>query len=228
MQPSSLDLPPSVSSPAWFPALLVRHAVVLPIFTALVILAQEGSDAIWRSFNEQLETFQVGSLPFYALWLLPLTLGVSVPPRPFRVPFGLPRRSTDLVGVGVWVVAVGITAWLYIGSVVAVLQRGPRFDVAPLVFISGAVLAPFAEEWIFRGVLWKWLGGEGFGRAGVLVTLGMTSLAFGLWHLPFSPSPVWAHALFGVLMGLLRWRTGSVLAGTLLHACANAVALCAR
>ena len=201
---------------------------MLPIFTALVILVHESSEGIWRTFNEKLEALQVGSLPFYALWLLPLTLGTWIPPRPFRVPFGLPKKSTDLVGVGVWAVAVGGTALLYGGSIAAVLQGGPHFDAAPLVFISGAVLAPFAEEWIFRGVLWKALGGEGFGRRGEVVALGVTSLAFGLWHLPFSPSPVWIHALFGLLMGLLRWRTGSVLPGTLLHALGNALSLLSR
>ncbi len=228
MQPSPLELSPSAWSAAWCRALLLRQAVVLPVFAALVILVGDVSDALWRSFGEQLEALQAGSLPFYALWLLPLTLGARLPPRPFRVPFGLPRRPTDRASVAAWAVAVGGTAWLYGSSIEAVLRGGPHFDTPPLVFVSGAVLAPFAEEWIFRGVLWKALGGEGLGRAGELVALAMTSLAFGLWHLPFSSTPIWIHAIFGLLMGLLRWRTGSLLPGTLLHALGNACSLVAR
>ncbi|HWV37887.1 MAG TPA: CPBP family intramembrane glutamic endopeptidase [Vulgatibacter sp.] len=227
MHPSSLDLPPS-ASPAWIRALLLRQAVVLPIFAALVILAGDASDALWRSFGEELEALQAGSLPFYALWLVPLSVGAVLAPRNFRAPFGLSDRSSGWASVAAWVVAVGGTAWLYWNSIEAVAQGGPRFERPATIFVAGAVVAPFAEEWIFRGVLWKALGGEGFGRSGELVALAMTSIAFGMWHLPFSPTPVWIHGLFGLLMGLLRWRTGSLLPCTLLHGLGNAISLVAR
>ncbi len=55
--------------------------------------------------------------------------------------------------------------------------------------------------------------------------------ALALWHAPLlepswtSPAgtPLWAHAVFGVLVGVLRWRTGALAPGIAMHALFNAL-----
>jgi membrane protease YdiL (CAAX protease family) len=86
------------------------------------------------------------------------------------------------------------------------------------------------EEWLFRGLLWRELcpDDESDRWVSVSVAVVVTSVAFGLWHLPRSPASVWGAALFGALVALLRWRTGGILAGVVVHGVGNALGYVAR
>jgi membrane protease YdiL (CAAX protease family) len=110
--------------------------------------------------------------------------------------------------------------------------------------LRGLVLIPFgtvlAEELAFRGVL----QGHSARSLPVRAALGVSAVAFGLWHLtvafgpsavPLPPTLQWTSALTvlavtiagGLTLGWLRHRTGSVLAPIGLHLGTNAVGLVA-
>lgn len=112
------------------------------------------------------------------------------------------------------------------------------------LLLRGLVLIPLgtvlAEELAFRGVL----HGRSVRSLPVRAALGVSAVAFGLWHLtvalgpsaiPLPPTLQWTSALAvlavtvagGLALGWLRHRTGSVLAPIGLHLGTNAVGLVA-
>jgi membrane protease YdiL (CAAX protease family) len=221
-----------------------RHArrVVLVVagVVAYFFLARWLGSLAWRTYPEALRRFDAGGLPYAVPWLVAGFAGLAVAPDTFRVPWrwrlrdrrGKPAPeagtgrcvATTLGGAAVWAVVLLGTGYLYGHALEAILTRGVRLPSPGLGLLGAAVAWPVAEEWLFRGVLWREFGGgDRRRRWGNFLALVVTSIAFGLWHLPHSPSPLWVHAAFGVLMGLLRWRTGSVLPPTLVHGAGNAL-----
>lgn len=93
-----------------------------------------------------------------------------------------------------------------------------------LAFITLVVLVPLAEEALFRGYLY----GKLQKYVPVIPALIVTSLLFGLAHLPGSDHIQWTVAIdtfaLGIIMCLLRTITGSIWAGVLLHMTKNAIA----
>jgi uncharacterized protein len=87
-------------------------------------------------------------------------------------------------------------------------------------FVVVAGVAPFVEELTFRGVGFSLL--ERYGKWVAIVVVG---IAFALAHGLVQAFP--ELALFGCALGWLRWRTGSVLPGMLVHATFNAISLVA-
>ena len=81
------------------------------------------------------------------------------------------------------------------------------------------IVAPFVEELLFRGL--------GFGLlrkfVGPWAAILVTGVAFGLAHGLVLGLPV--LSIFGVTLGWLRWQTGSVVPGMVVHALFNGLAL---
>jgi membrane protease YdiL (CAAX protease family) len=91
---------------------------------------------------------------------------------------------------------------------------------APFIafFLAVTFLAPFVEELTYRG-----LGFSLFEPYGIGLAVIGTGLLFGLTHGLLVGFPV--LAFFGIVVGWLRAKTGSVYPGMLLHATFNGVAL---
>lgn len=93
-----------------------------------------------------------------------------------------------------------------------------------VAFITLVVLAPLAEELLFRGYLLGKL--KTFLPA--WLAIGISALVFGAMHLPGSSGLQWMVAIdtftLGIVVGFLRVRTGSIWAGVLIHAFKNALA----
>jgi len=108
-----------------------------------------------------------------------------------------------------------------------------NFDAAKtaknVAIVAGAtfVMAIVTEEGFFRGWLWAALGRRGIGPVPVLLA---TTIAFVLWHVPFvflsgefhfAPAEIplfFANAtLIGLIWGLLRLGTGSILVSSAGH-----------
>jgi membrane protease YdiL (CAAX protease family) len=81
-----------------------------------------------------------------------------------------------------------------------------------------ALVAPFVEELTYRG-----LGFAALERFGAVVAVLGTAVAFAAAHGLIEGFP--ALFVFGVAIGILRLRTGSVFPGMLFHAFFNGVAL---
>ena len=82
-------------------------------------------------------------------------------------------------------------------------------------------MAPFVEELLFRGL--------GYGLLRQFVdpwpAILVTGIAFGLAHGLVLGLPV--LTIFGITLGWLRWQTGSVYPGMVVHGLFNAAALIA-
>lgn len=101
--------------------------------------------------------------------------------------------------------------------------RDPRHpDWLPGVFWLGvAVVTPAAEELFFRGVLLRALEQ---GLRSRWKAIAATAALFGCAHLT-QPQVVPALAVFGVILALLHYRTGGLLAPIVAHALFNAKTL---
>jgi membrane protease YdiL (CAAX protease family) len=93
-----------------------------------------------------------------------------------------------------------------------------------LLAVTAIVAAPLIEEMMFRGFLQPL-----FSRT-VGVTLGIliTSILFGGLHAfeyQFAWQYVAAIGAVGVALGILRVKTNSILPGTVMHGCFNAVSV---
>jgi membrane protease YdiL (CAAX protease family) len=84
-----------------------------------------------------------------------------------------------------------------------------------LLLLLGALVAPLAEELLFRGILYTWLR-----RWGVAVAVGVSAIVFGLFHGVSVVLP--AAALLGVLTALIYEKSGSVWPAVMVHVANNA------
>jgi membrane protease YdiL (CAAX protease family) len=88
---------------------------------------------------------------------------------------------------------------------------------------TACVIAPVGEEFFFRRILQGWLEKVLSSSSG-LPAVGLAAAAFawahygqGLAYVPLFP--------LGVVLGLLAWRTGSIIPSILLHALFNTVSV---
>jgi membrane protease YdiL (CAAX protease family) len=171
--------------------------------------------------------FQDGALILSAWLLAKLTAGQPTPAQ-----FGL-RRVAALRGVA-WLFAAWVTFIVFSGIWAAALgiqenddlpqELGADDSSTALFFVAAlvCVAAPIAEELFFRGfcftALRRWIGVAGGAIA--------TGVIFGAIHAG-SADPVFLVPLgvFGMLLCLLYYRTGSLLPCMVLHALNNSLAL---
>jgi hypothetical protein len=130
-----------------------------------------------------------------------------------------------LAGVGFVPVNIMIVAVVQRAAGLPVIQASDsQFEAFPViefaaVLIAAAVLVPFAEEVIFRGVIYRWLRT----RAGLPLALIISSVIFGSLHF-YLPSMV-AISLLGMVCGLLMEYSGSLWPAVVAHGVNNALAV---
>lgn len=154
--------------------------------------------------------------------------GVSSPSVPTT-----PLRTLPAFGLGLFYALAGAARAAILVSALSPLLRLPDhpatevFGVSPvwgvggvaLFSVAGVVVAPIAEECLFRGVLLPWLTTWTKPFVAILVS----ALAFGVGHLYYGSS-VLLPIVYGVVLGWMRLRTGRLRAGIALHMFFNATA----
>lgn len=92
--------------------------------------------------------------------------------------------------------------------------------IALITILTIVIIAPVAEELIFRGFLQKFLEEAWQDPTRAIL---ITSLFFAVIHM----NPYWATQIYflGVVLGYLAWRTGSIIPGIILHSLNNVFAL---
>jgi uncharacterized protein len=100
---------------------------------------------------------------------------------------------------------------------------GSRYTGGALVFrlLGLVVLAPIAEEVVFRGVLFARICQTRLGKTGAIV---IPAALFALLHLQYSTLEMGLIAVDGLFFGLARYQSRSLLVPILLHASGNAFA----
>jgi uncharacterized protein len=224
---------PPVGVPVWAPFLVVVGAfatvLVVQIVAAIVVEAAGGdiesltdSDAATIGFTVVLDAALIACSIGVASWL------GSVRPTPATFGLRVPEWRSALG----WTLAVYATFWvaaIVVGiafgqpdeqDIVTDLKAEDSFVVLAAFAVMTCFVAPLAEEFFFRGFLFRVL----HERIGVLWGVTITGVAFGLVHLP---SGDWIGmivlSVFGMALCVLFLRTSSLLPCIMLHAFHNSI-----
>ena len=92
----------------------------------------------------------------------------------------------------------------------------------PSVLIGLVLFAPIAEEFLFRGFLFR---GWEESRLGIGGAIFLTSLTWALIHGQYDVYGLIFIFILGVVLGIARWKTGSIYAPILIHLVNNAFAM---
>lgn len=159
------------------------------------------------------------------------------------------REELGLKGWPTWtdigLAPIGFIVYLLLAAgLVAIFSQFPWFDASEvqdtgfntfifgfdrlLAFVTLVVIAPVAEEVIFRGWLYGKIRAKLWDKMGhfasILITTLLVSLVFGLVHMQWNVGVnVFAMSL---VLCAMREITGTIYAGVLLHMLKNGVAFC--
>jgi membrane protease YdiL (CAAX protease family) len=142
--------------------------------------------------------------------------------------FGQIRRRDVVLGIGI-LLAIDAVVWVVSrltgidDGMAATLEmyRGARAaGTLVLLWIAVMVVAPVAEELVFRGFLFR---GLSVSRLGVAGTVVITAAVWAVLHVQYTWLGIASVFAYGLVFGWLRWR-GSISVPMLLHFINNIVA----
>jgi sodium transport system permease protein len=158
----------------------------------------------------------------FVLPILALSVALGVP---ILEVFGLNRpKFTFFVAA----IVAGSSGWAVAALTTQLMPPPPQFlekftqELAldgvplPIVVLVLAVLPATCEEFVFRGFIYS-----GLRRLGPWTAIVATATLFGIMHgsvYRFLPTTT-----LGIALGYMRWRSGSLFPGILMHATNNAV-----
>jgi len=219
---------PAVAPPRRQPGRLVAWSVLVGLLATVSYAGRlAGGDMpddllyLWSTF--------VGALVQYGIMLvliLAIARGLDRPLLALEAPTRRGRAALlALVALVVIVAsAAALSPFLDAGDEQGLVPDGWDSSRAAPFLANAAVVviaAPFVEELLYRGL--------GYGLLapflGPWPAILITGVAFGLAHGLVLGLPV--LSIFGITLGWLRWQTGSVIPGMIVHAIFNAAALTA-
>jgi len=220
----------------WWEVLAVLGAALsLAVVTAmLVALVMGGGDPTKMQALARSETYMLTVLTLSTIGMIAAVFFIVVLRR--RIGwrgFGLKPISLQTVILSVVVGLLCVPLMGVVGTAVQKLLGRPMVSpqlpfLAPAGFsytalvgmlIIGGLLAPFAEELIFRGLLFGWL--RRFWRVWPAVLA--SAAVFGLIHglIPI----IFAAAAVGMVLAIAYEKTGSLWSPVIIHATQNSVAI---
>jgi len=137
-----------------------------------------------------------------------------------------PKRSELVFGVALTVsliIAGNGLSWLLGRFIVTPFQidiyrTASTAGWLPLLWIAVVVVTPIGEESLFRGFLFRgWLRAP----TDAWPVIGITALMWAIVHVQYDWYIIAQVFCFGVMLGWLRWATGSTILTMLLHALIN-------
>jgi hypothetical protein len=224
---------PRLGVPVWSPFLVVLAAFVTVLLAQIVVVvvaelaggdaeSVSGTDAATIGFTVVLDISLVAWTVATVAWL------GSQRPSPAAFGLRIPRWRSALG----WTLAAYATFW-FAAAIVGIAFGQPeeqdivvdlKAEDSVLVLTGFAImtcfLAPLAEEFFFRGFLFRVL----HERTNVVIAVAVTGIAFGLVHLP---SGDWIGtivlSLFGMALCVLFYLTSSLVPCIMLHAFHNSI-----
>jgi membrane protease YdiL (CAAX protease family) len=223
---------PDLGVPAWAPLLgilfvVVGYALISAVVGVAIGIAGGNVDDLQ---NNQPLTIVLTLALDAVLITAPIVIVTWIAGRPNPAAFGLrvPEWRNALgslvtVYISFWIIA-GVVA-LILGDakdqqIVNDLKAEESLAVLGGFYVMTCLVAPLAEEFFFRGFLFKVL----WERSNVIVATLATGAAFGLVHKPGGDwIGVAVLAVFGCALCLLFWRTASLLPCIMLHSLHNSI-----
>lgn len=137
-----------------------------------------------------------------------------------------PKRGEVLFGIAVlapMLVAFDLLTYAFGRDVVPPFMRDSYVTAKmagslPLFFLAVIVVAPLGEEIAFRGFLFRGLSQTWLGIAGTII---LTSAIWAIMHVQYDWVEVAQIVLIGLVLGWLRWASGSTLLTIFLHMLTN-------
>ncbi|MSR65939.1 MAG: CPBP family intramembrane metalloprotease [Pedosphaera sp.] len=161
----------------------------------------------------------VGLSVFFA-WLkrgLPVKEYLGLKPITLKAAFW---SFASLIGVSfLWEAVVKVFGLQEIPEFMIEAFRTAKF--LPLLWLALVVAAPAAEECFFRGFLFQ---GLMLSRVGPVGAILITSLLWAVIHLQYGWVEIAFIFLLGLLLGVIRFKSGSVWLSFLIHAASNLIA----
>ena len=140
----------------------------------------------------------------------------------------LPRRSEVVFAIAAVVAAIiagNALSWLFGFNIVTTFQTEIYRTAAAagwlpwiLMMLAVVVVTPIAEEAVFRGFLFRgWLRSPNAAWPVIIATAALWALI----HIQYDWYVTGQIFVFGLLLGWMRWATGSTLLTMLMHALIN-------
>lgn len=107
------------------------------------------------------------------------------------------------------------------GTDESMVKMGTSTQYPILLYLGVAVGAPFVEEFIFRGTIWRGWRASKLGLRGALVA---TSLCWAVLHVQYPVAIIAYIFFFGLVLGLAREKTGNIWVPVWMHALNNGLA----
>jgi sodium transport system permease protein len=169
-----------------------------------------------------------GSVLAQVLCFVVPALAVSLPNVGRKLGLTQPTRkaiiAAVLIGVSFWLinlVVVGVPAAALFGNEEELERLSRTLEAWPLWFqiIAAAAVPAVCEEFIVRGVLLRSLAT----RLGALSAIVITSLLFGLMHVPLAR--MFPAAATGAMLAYITLASGSLIPAMVVHFLNNSVAI---
>jgi membrane protease YdiL (CAAX protease family) len=211
---------------AWF---AVQFAVIIGVIAWRNAVAP-GSVDIGKMANDGF------LLAFVTIVAAPAWIGVSVlaarlrgwrardylaliPPRGGEIVAGIACLAALLVGSDLLTLLLGRDI---VPSFMVEAYQSARIGGALVIFFLAVVIvAPISEELAFRGFIFRGLSASWLGVSGTLIA---TSAAWAAMHVQYDAYTLAQIFLIGLLLGWIRWASGSTLLTIMLHMLANLTA----
>jgi membrane protease YdiL (CAAX protease family) len=165
------------------------------------------------------------STPFEVLMLALLAQRTGISARDY-LGWRLPRRADVIVGIGAvigFIILANLVSWLAGRNLVTAFQNDIYTTAAAqgwltLLWIAVIVVTPVGEETLFRGFLFR---GWFRDATDAWLAIVLTALLFAVMHVQYDWFVITQVFGFGLLLGWMRWVSGSTLLTMLLHALIN-------
>ncbi len=142
------------------------------------------------------------------------------------------RASLPLATRPIWLLVALPAALVTLGAAqvyLGILTQGATdpsdeaVEVATAIWVAVVWLAPLGEEWLCRGVAWRSAVTLSSPRTALLLTAILFAFLHGLGGGYLLELP--HRFAMGLVAGWLRWQSGSLLPGVVVHAAHNFVAI---
>ena len=179
----------------------------------------------------------IGPVLDFLMWAIgPVVIAIAVLVRRLSIAsylaWTVPRPSDVLIAVGAALVVIfglGVLDYALSGGTSAgvdpdayrqYLAAGGTPSHYLLKSYQAYIYAPIVEETVFRGFLWRGLAASRLGNWGAWL---LTSIFFVATHAKYfaHPGALIGAAIMGLILGLVRWRTGSSTAPMITHSLLN-------
>ena len=167
----------------------------------------------------------VDAIPCVLLLVLVVKLRKGLPFTRYLAFVPMDKKTIGrVVALAVGLVALSDGAVLLLGKSVVTQFQINAYQTAAwpiLLFVAVVVVAPFIEEMYFRGFLLEGLRRSRLGTAGAII---LTSLAWSALHVQYDVFIVVVIFIQGIVLGVVRVKTGSIWSVIMMHTCFNFVA----